>query len=85
MAMADEILLRVPLEITDGEDTNDNDQEGNPNASMEVEEESQDNGGDLSTVVKELNQTCFEYRRESTRRVICQASSQNHSQISFIS
>lgn len=77
MERADEVLLRVPLRINGTAGSSDEVQEGNLSVSMQIEEETQDHSGDLSAVVKELNMTCYEYQREHTRRLICQASFQN--------
>lgn len=70
--MADEVLIRVPLNIKGSLSAERKPQEKDPSASMEVEEEMQDEDEDLSGIVKELNATCYEYRREHARRMICQ-------------
>ena len=68
--IADEVLTRVPLNISDlvSSSTGKRPTGGVP---MEVESNIQDGSGDLSGVVKELNATCHDYHRERTRRTIC--------------
>lgn len=56
---ADEILLRVPLRLH--EQTADSNTE-------------RIKTGDIVGVFKEVNQICFEYQREATRRSVCRAS-----------
>lgn len=71
--MADEILIRVPLDFNNGRKSMTDGYEADRSL-MEVEEDLK--SSNLSAIVKELNATCYEYQREHTRRSICQARSQ---------
>lgn len=62
--MADEVLIRVSLRLEAGYKK---DKEKTGADKMDVQEE----GTDLVGLVKELNETCFQYRREPVRRMIC--------------
>lgn len=68
--MADEVLLRIPLKVDDllaaGKHS-----DPSRDVPMEVEGVKQEEEGDLSGIVQELNATCHEYQREHTRRTIC--------------
>ena len=52
---ADEILLRVPLRLQEQSESN-------------VE---RIRAGDVVGVLKDVNQTCFQYQREAVRRTVC--------------
>ena len=54
---ADEILLRVPLRL----------QEQNSDRQIN----SRIRAGDVVGVLKDVNKTCFQYRRENVRRTVC--------------
>lgn len=56
---ADEVLMHVPLRLR--------------SIAHNQEEKSADNlkSGDLASVVKDINATCYEYQREEVRRTIC--------------
>jgi len=54
---ADEILLRVPLKL----------QEQNSDRQIN----SRIRAGDVVGVLKDVNKTCFQYRRENVRRTVC--------------
>ena len=66
--MADEVLLRVPLQLEKTATSSGPVKEIALNPGEGMDEDGQD---DLSDIVKELSATCFEYRREETRRMIC--------------
>ena len=72
--MADEVLLRVPLNLNDTRTAEGKGRQNVEDATMEVEEDVGDGDGDLSGTVKELNATCYEFHREQTRRMICRVS-----------
>ena len=63
-ARADEVILRVPLHLQ--------------RAAVENDSESSDDrsirAGDVIGVLKEVNATCFEYKREEVRRTVCRVS-----------
>ena len=66
--MADEVLLRVPLRL----EKKTSEPENHPRNVTDLDDNmDQDDQDDLSDIVKELSATCFEYRREETRRMIC--------------
>ena len=70
--MADEVLLRVPLELEKTVSKSDDSRPKNStNLGDNMDQDDQDEQDDLSDIVKELSATCFEYRREETRRMIC--------------
>ena len=69
--MADEILLRVPLNLNDTRLAEGAARKAVEDSIMEVEEEGSSGDGDLAGIVKELNATCYEFQREQTRRMIC--------------
>jgi len=54
---ADEVLLRVPLKLQE------------QNSDLKVD--SQIRAGEIVGVLKDVNRTCFEYKRESVRRTVC--------------
>jgi nuclear pore complex protein Nup85 len=54
---ADEILLRVPLKL----------QEQNSDRQIN----SRIRAGDVVGVLKDVNKTCFQYKRENVRRTVC--------------
>ena len=56
----DEILLRVPLRL----------QEQNSDRKIN----SGIRAGDVVGVLKDVNKTCFQYRRENVRRTVCRVS-----------
>lgn len=58
---ADDILLRIPLRLHE------------QNADVKVD--SRIRAGEVIGVLKDVNTTCFEYRRESVRRTVCRVSS----------
>ncbi|KAM6496834.1 Nucleoporin Nup85-like protein [Amanita muscaria] len=60
-AMADQILLRVPLKLHEQNDT-DLDQ--------------RIRAGDIVGVLKDVNETCFQHQRETVRRTICRIAAQ---------
>lgn len=63
---ADEVLMRVPLRLYD-----------KSNAVANTEAETEEPEADTEAVVgvlKELNETCSEHKREATRRTICRVS-----------
>ena len=67
--MADQVLLRVPLKLGSSvSERGDQGADKKRTEGMDI----QDDDGDLSGVVRELNATCFEYKREPVRRIICQ-------------
>jgi nuclear pore complex protein Nup85 len=57
---ADEILLRVPLRL----------QEQNSDRQIN----SRIRAGDVVGVLKDVNKTCFQYKRENVRRTVCRVS-----------
>ena len=61
---ADEVLLRVPLKL----------QEQN----SDIKVDSQIRAGEIVGVLKDVNRTCFEYKRESVRRTVCRVGSRCH-------
>lgn len=71
--MADEVLLRVPLNLNDTRLSGGPARRAVEDSTMEVEEDSVSMHGDsdLAGIVKELNATCYEFQREQTRRMIC--------------
>ncbi|KAF8998522.1 nucleoporin Nup85-like protein [Cyathus striatus] len=58
---ADEVLLRVPLRLRE-----------------QILDSTEDRiqAGDVAGVLKDINQTCFEYQRESVRRTVCRIAAQ---------
>lgn len=62
---ADEVLVRVPLKLHGTASTN----------AAESNADDRSSKGDLSGIIKDLNATCHEYERESTRRNICRVGS----------
>lgn len=69
--MADEVLLRIPLKVDDLLTSAGKHADPSRDVPMEVESVKQEEEGDLSGIVQELNATCHEYQREHTRRTIC--------------
>ncbi|KAF8159828.1 Nup85 nucleoporin-domain-containing protein [Crassisporium funariophilum] len=59
---ADEILLRVPLQLHE------------QNSDLQVD--SRIRAGDIVGVLKDVNKTCFEYNRENVRRTVCRIAAQ---------
>jgi len=59
---ADEILLRVPLRL----------QEQNSDRKID----SRIRAGDVVGALKDVNKTCFQYRRENVRRTVCRIAAQ---------
>ncbi|KIM44830.1 hypothetical protein M413DRAFT_442797 [Hebeloma cylindrosporum] len=59
---ADEVLLRVPLKLQE------------QNSDLKVD--SQIRAGEIVGVLKDVNRTCFEYKRESVRRTVCRIAAQ---------
>lgn len=72
--MADEVLIRVPLNLEPPKHSTDRTRREDANASTDDEMDVQLDSGDLAEVVRELNATCFEYQREHVRRMICKVS-----------
>ncbi|EGN95218.1 hypothetical protein SERLA73DRAFT_187558 [Serpula lacrymans var. lacrymans S7.3] len=62
---ADEILIRVPLRLQDKHRIGERDKSV---------ESARTRG--LSALLKDVNETCFEYRREDVRRVVCRMAAQ---------
>lgn len=58
--MADQVLMRVPLRL---DTPNDADATGDEAARIRA--------GQLAGVLKDINETCFEYQREEIRRMVC--------------
>jgi len=54
---ADEVLIRVPLHLNE--------------QSSDLRVDSRIRAGEVVGVLKDVNSTCFEYKRESVRRTIC--------------
>lgn len=61
---ADEVLLRVPLKLQE------------QNSDLKVD--SQIRAGEIVGVLKDVNKTCFEYKRESVRRTVCRVGPRCH-------
>ncbi|KAJ7334118.1 Nup85 nucleoporin-domain-containing protein [Mycena albidolilacea] len=61
---ADEVLIRVPLRLNDKSSASHGGDEGKIRA------------GNVVGVLKDVNQTCFDYRRESARRTVCRIAAQ---------
>ncbi|KAK2465707.1 hypothetical protein APHAL10511_002251 [Amanita phalloides] len=59
--MADQILLRVPLQIRE---------QNNSDLGQKIRE------GDIVGVLKDVNETCFQHQREAVRRTICRIAAQ---------
>jgi nuclear pore complex protein Nup85 len=57
---ADDILLRVPLRLHE--------------QNSDVKVDSRIRAGEVVGVLKDVNATCFEYRRENVRRTVCRVS-----------
>jgi nuclear pore complex protein Nup85 len=60
MERADEVILRVPLQLRRTKTVN-----------AGSSEEERIRAGDVIGTLKEVNATCFEYQRERVRRTIC--------------
>ena len=58
---ADDILLRIPLRLHE--------------QNTDVKVDSRIRAGEVIGVLKDVNTTCFEYRRENVRRTVCRVSS----------
>lgn len=58
---ADEVLLRVPLQLNE------------QNSDLKVDPRIR--AGDIVGVLKDVNKTCFEYKREIVRRTVCRVRS----------
>ena len=63
-ARADEVILRVPLHLHRAAVENDSEPSDDRNI----------RAGDVIGVLKEVNATCFEYKREEVRRTVCRVS-----------
>ncbi|KAI0369186.1 hypothetical protein BV20DRAFT_1044625 [Pilatotrama ljubarskyi] len=63
--MADEVLMRVPLRLEIPKD-----------ADAAGEEAVRIRAGHLAGVLKDVNETCFEYQREEIRRMVCRIAAQ---------
>ncbi|CDO69328.1 hypothetical protein BN946_scf184746.g9 [Trametes cinnabarina] len=63
--MADQVLMRVPLRL-----------EKNTGAGTSGEEAARIRAGHLAGVLKDVNETCFEYQREEIRRMVCRIAAQ---------
>ncbi|KAJ7890556.1 Nup85 nucleoporin-domain-containing protein [Mycena olivaceomarginata] len=61
---ADEVLIHVPLRLNDKSSVSHGGDEGKIRA------------GNVVGVLKDVNQTCFDYRRESARRTVCRIAAQ---------
>ncbi|KAF9482632.1 hypothetical protein BDN70DRAFT_966723 [Pholiota conissans] len=59
---ADEILLRVPLRLHE--------------QNLDLKVESGIRAGDIVGVLRDVNKTCFEYKRENVRRTVCRIGAQ---------
>ena len=69
--MADEVLIRVPLQLErlarraqDAETTND--------------DTAKIRAGDLAGVLKDVNTSCYEHQREGARRAVCKVRARRH-------
>ncbi|KAJ7091342.1 Nup85 nucleoporin-domain-containing protein [Mycena belliarum] len=62
---ADEVLVRVPLRLRD-----------NRGSISHTGDEGKIRAGNVVGVLKDVNQTCFDYRREAARRTICRIAAQ---------
>ncbi|KAF8216477.1 Nup85 nucleoporin-domain-containing protein [Mycena galopus ATCC 62051] len=60
----DEVLVRVPLRLSDKSSASRSGDEGKIRA------------GNVVGVLKDVNQTCFDYRREAARRTVCRIAAQ---------
>nr|GAT45669.1 predicted protein [Mycena chlorophos] len=58
----DEVLIRVPLRLRDA---------------TQPTEDGQIRAGNVVGVLKDVNQTCFDYQREAARRTVCRIAAQN--------
>lgn len=58
--MADQVLMRVPLRLDTPHD-----------ADTTGDEAARIRAGHLAGVLKDINETCFEYKREEIRRMVC--------------
>lgn len=58
----DEVLIRVPLRLNEKTPVSHNGDEGKIRA------------GNIVGVLRDVNQTCFDYRREVARRTVCRVS-----------
>jgi nuclear pore complex protein Nup85 len=67
---ADEVLVRVPLRLYENFNTAANDKNVGAETVPAVDTEA------VIGVLKELNETCSEHKREATRRIICRVSEQ---------
>ncbi|KAI9062477.1 hypothetical protein FKP32DRAFT_1686414 [Trametes sanguinea] len=63
--MADQVLMRVPLRL-----------EKRASTGTVGEEAARIRAGHLAGVLKDVNETCFEYQREEIRRMICRIAAQ---------
>ncbi|KAH9829993.1 Nup85 nucleoporin-domain-containing protein [Rhodofomes roseus] len=63
--MADEVLMRVPLRLQPPKDAADAD-----------EESARIRSGTLAGVLKEVNASCYEHKREAVRRMVCRIAAQ---------
>ena len=61
--MGDQVLMRVPLRLEQPKD-----------AAAAGEEAARIRSGQLAGVLKDINETCFEYQREEIRRLVCRVS-----------
>ncbi|EMD38750.1 hypothetical protein CERSUDRAFT_133256 [Gelatoporia subvermispora B] len=68
-AMADQVLVRVPLRLRR--------HKGSQDAGEDI---AQIHSGQLAGVLKEVAETCFEYKREEVRRTICRIAAQTFMQ-----
>ncbi|KAJ8482613.1 hypothetical protein ONZ51_g5233 [Trametes cubensis] len=64
--MADQVLMRVPLHL-----------EAPKDADAAGEEAARIRAGHLAGVLKDVNETCFEYQREEIRRMVCRIAAQS--------
>lgn len=60
--MADEVLIRVPLQLQPPKG-------GNVAATNTADPQA--HSGDLAGILKDVNTSCYEHRREGARRIVC--------------
>lgn len=58
---ADEVLIRIPLRLND-------------KIPISSRDEGKFRAGNIVGVLKDVNQTCFDYQREAARRTVCRVS-----------
>lgn len=65
--MADQVLMRVPLQL-----------QSSSKGGAPDDEASRIRAGDLVGVLKEVNESCHHHRREASRRAICKVGIYSH-------